>query len=158
MVSPNPASPEAPPAVWSAIRALAHGHHLTGAEGLPQEHGEGALDVQDGGGPLRGGRVGGWRVSSALPRLTALKAGRTQGSRLSTPATPALKAQIPTGAWPEKMNEGSAARAPGHRCPLGARRPQGGVGTGADQGRQETPTPVKGSATSHPPKNVGPPC
>ena len=52
MVSPNPASPEAPPAVWSAVRALAHGHHFAGAEGLPQEHGEGALDVQDGGGPL----------------------------------------------------------------------------------------------------------
>ena len=84
MVSPNPASPEAPPAVWSAVRALAHGHHFTGAEGLPQEHGEGALDVQDGGGPLWGERVGGRRVSHARPCLTVLKAGMTQRTRLSS--------------------------------------------------------------------------
>lgn len=62
----HPASPEAPPAVWGAIRALAHRHHLTRAEGLPQEHGERALDVQDGGGPLQGGR-GTQAIGEALP-------------------------------------------------------------------------------------------
>lgn len=91
MVSPNLASPEAPPAVWSAIRALAHSHHLAGAEGLPQEHGEGALDVQDGGGPLRGGRVGGRWVSRTQPRLTVLKAGMTQRTGLSSSRHPCVK-------------------------------------------------------------------
>lgn len=32
------------------------------------------------------------------------------------------------------------------RCPLSAGHPQGGVGTGADQGVQETPTPCEGGS------------
>lgn len=49
-----PPLPEAPAAVRGPIRALAHCDHLPRAEGFPQEHREGALDVQDGGGPLPG--------------------------------------------------------------------------------------------------------
>ena len=153
----HPASPEAPPAVWSAVRALAHGHHLAGAEGLPQEHREGALDVQDGGGPLRGGEDGGqaW-VSRPQPRLTALKAGMIQwaslGKELGFPAPTAsgLKTQIPTGAWQKKMNEeGSTSCAPGHHV---SPRCWASPGRGGDWGRPGgagPPPRVKEAATSH---------
>jgi len=50
----HPPLPEAPAAVGRPIGALPHGDHLPRAEGSPQEHREGALDVQDGGGPLPG--------------------------------------------------------------------------------------------------------
>lgn len=49
-----PPLPEAPAAVGGAVRALPHRDHLPRAESFPQEHREGALDVQDGGGPLPG--------------------------------------------------------------------------------------------------------
>lgn len=71
-----PPSPEAPPAVRGAVGALAHGHHFARAEGLPQEHREGALDVQDGGGPLQGGGERGKPRVSHLPARACCPSGR----------------------------------------------------------------------------------
>lgn len=159
MVSPNPASPEAPPAVWSAVRALAHGHHLAGAEGLPQEHGEGALDVQDGGGPLWGERVARWRVSRAQPCLTVPKPGMTQKTRLSRSHYPCIK-DSNTHRHLAGENEGRVSspcpRTPGVPSVLGI--PREGWGPGQTRGCRRPPPRVKGAATSHPSRNVGPPC
>lgn len=99
-----PASPEAPPAVRGTIRALAHGHHLAGAEGLPQEYGEGALDVQDGGGPLwERACAGRWRAS---PSWVAEPTGRAgvgwAGSQASRPLCSRKQGYTltdPTRAW-----------------------------------------------------------
>ena len=93
MGPPGPALPEAPPAVWGAVRALAHCHHLARAEGLPQEHREGALDVQDGGGPLREG--GGRAVGERPPASPNCSTGRNdamgwsgQRTRFPAPTAP----------------------------------------------------------------------
>lgn len=44
------------------------------------------------------------------------------------------------------------------RCPLSAGHPQGGVGTGADQGVQETPTPCEGGSHLSFIQECGPAC
>lgn len=140
---PHPASPEAPPAVWGAIRALAHGHHLTGAEGLPQEHGERALDVQDGGGPLRG-RRGRPATAEPLPARASCADGRSDG-----PAGWAENSALPRK---QGYKLESHSRGPGRRTHEQSRQNQpqpqcwgspGGGGAGASQGASPSRPPQR---------------
>lgn len=154
-----PASPEAPPAVGGAVRALAHGHHLSGAEGLPQEHGEGALDVQDGGGPLgREAQAGEPRPAAPCPdgRNDGGLVRRDVGSPAPTDPETATNAN-PLTQQSERARQDQRQKGPAQDS---AQQPPLSVGS-TREGWGLGPTSEHGPCKGQPPpgcrQNVGPP-